>query len=981
MRNRLILILAGVLTGLLLTSCGSGVSRYVNPFVGTDGHGHTYPGAIVPFGQIQPSPDTRLEGWDGCSGYHYSDDTLYGFSHTHLSGTGCEDYCDILLMPVTAEEGGWHFSEEMPQEEFRSHFSHRGEKAEPGYYRVVLDRNRVMAELTASERVAAHRYTFPGRGPKGFVVDLRHRDKVINAGFRAFDALGTQFYKKGHPIMGARESEAWNPNQKCYFALECNQEIQEVRLFDGGRKALVTLPDDCTKAEIYISISGVDCDGAAKNLGTREGRDFDRLRRDAHHRWEETLGKITVEGGSRTERKNFYTALYHCYTSPYLWSDVDGRYRGMDDSIRTSATPIYTVFSLWDTYRALHPLMTLLEPERTRDWVNTMLSQYESGGELTMWELASHETHCMIGYHACPVILEAQQAGLLDNWPLEKQLALLEAMVATSNRTEAHRAYAEQGYLDSQLDNESVSKTLEYAYDDWCIFRYAENLSRKTGDTSVSSVSSLSRLSSLSSIYSRRSQAWQNLMDEKGFMRARRNGGFMTPFDPTEVNNHYTEANCWQYSTYVPHDIAGWVEAMGGQEKAEAFLDSLFTTSSETTGRDQSDITGMIGQYAHGNEPSHHAAYLYAYLSKPEKSDALVHQILDELYSPTPDGLCGNEDCGQMSAWYVLSAMGFYPVCPGSGEWVTVTPLFDRVTLHREGKDDLVIEKKSWKPGQFWNGTEFFAHSRQSAGSGQRTTPAPLFGDWQERFEDSAEVEIFMPSATGTISDSRCTRIYYTFDGTQPDTHATLYTAPFAVGRDMTLRAVAYHPATGYSPVVSHRLTRYIPDKQLTYLTQPDPQYRENGEEGLTDRLYGTTNYRIGGWQGWTGDMEVVVDLHETRLLTSVGVDCLEQMRSWIFFPRRVEVSVSTDGKHFSPWAQVDNDQYPAERSRQEESVKHTFTCTGTYCQARYVRVKAVNYGPLPDWHVSAGEPAWLFVDEVEVAHRPLMLSMGGEDE
>ena len=995
---------AGVLTGLLLASCGGGVTRYVNPFVGTDGHGHTYPGAIVPFGQIQPSPDTRLDGWDGCSGYHYSDDTLYGFSHTHLSGTGCEDYCDILLMPVLQTMSGagespeinegWSFTEEMPKEEFKSHFSHRGEKAEPGYYRVVLDRTRVMVELTASERVAAHRYTFPSRGKKGFVIDLRHRDKVINAGLRAFDAAGTQFYKKGHPITGARESSAWNPDQKCYFALECDQEIQEVRLFDGGRKALVTLPDNCTKAEVYVAISGVDNEGAVKNLATRGGQNFDQMRHAAHRQWEQTLGKITVEGGSHKVRRNFYTALYHCYTSPYLWSDADGRYRGMDDSIYTSKVPMYTVFSLWDTYRALHPLMTLLEPDRTRDWIATMLRQYETGGELTMWELAGHETHCMIGYHACPVILEARQAGLLDNWPAERRIALLEAMVATSNRTEAHRAYARQGYLDSQTDNESVSKTLEYAFDDWCIGRFAEleklELEQLVELEQLENLEQLERLEQLEKEYYRRSQSWQNLMDTSGFMHARRNGGFITPFDPTEVNNHYTEANCWQYSSYVPHDVEGWIALLGGKEKAEAFLDSLFTTSSATTGRDQSDITGMIGQYAHGNEPSHHAAYLYAYVDAPKKVDKTVHRIMKELYSPTPDGLCGNEDCGQMSAWYVLSAMGFYPVCPGSGEYVTCTPLFDRVTLHPEGMEPLVIDKKNWQPGKFW-GTKEASDTRATSStrttSNTRLPVAPWFSDWQERFEDSARVEIMAratreTSATSSTRETGATRIYYTLNGMEPDTHAMRYNGPFTVRNDITVRAVAYDPQTGcYSPVVNHRLTRYIPDKQLTYLTEPDPQYRENGEEGLTDRLYGTENYRIGGWQGWTGDMEVVVDLHETRLLTSVGVDCLEQMRSWIFFPRRVEVSVSTDGKRYIPWGLVENDQYEAIRSRQEESVKHTFTCTGPQCQTRFVRIKAVNYGPLPDWHASAGEQAWLFVDEVEVSHRSLMLLSGVEEE
>ena len=442
MRKRLLFPLCGLLMFALLYSCESGYSRYVNPLVGTDGHGHTYPGAIVPFGQIQPGPDTRLEGWDGCSCYHYSDDTLYGFSHTHLNGTGCEDYGDILLMPVVAEGKTFRFSSDMPQSEFCSSFSHRGEKARPGYYRVVLDRSRVMVELTATDRVACHRYTFPGRGPKGFVVDLRHRDKVISAGFNRpkASADGTHQFPVGTTLTGWRESNAWNPDQWCYFALQCSEPIVDIQYFDGGKKALVVLPDDSKEAEVYVSISGVDAEGAAKNLATRQDRVFAAMRNDARQLWEQALGKIAVEGGSREERGNFYTALYHCYTSPYLWSDVDGRYRAMNDTIYTSNQPVYTVFSLWDTYRTLHPLMAIIEPERTEEWINTMMLQYETGGELTMWELAAHETHCMIGYHACPVILTAQEAGLLDKWTPARRMALLEAMVTTSNRWTTRRS-------------------------------------------------------------------------------------------------------------------------------------------------------------------------------------------------------------------------------------------------------------------------------------------------------------------------------------------------------------------------------------------------------------------------------------------------------------------------------------------------------------------------------------------------------------
>lgn len=947
-------IALGASMALLLASCGSGLTRYVNPLVGTDQHGHTYPGAIAPFGQIQPSPDTRLEGWDGCSAFHYSDDTVYGFSHTHLSGTGCEDYGDVLVMPVMAEGDNWNFTPNMPQTEFCSKFSHRSESVTPGYYRVVLDRNRVMVELTATDRVAAHRYSFPRGGKKGFVIDLRHRDKVLGAGFEKQQADGI--------ISGWRESDAWNPHQKCYFALSCSEPIQEVKYYDDGLKALVVLDDDCKQAEVYVAISGVDCEGAKKNLDTRENKDFDKLRTETHQNWEKALSKIEVEGGSRKEKQNFYTALYHCYTSPYLWSDVDGRYRAMNDTIYTSDKPIYTVFSLWDTYRALHPLMAIIEPKITEDWINTMLNQFETGGELTMWELAAHETHCMIGYHACPVILVAQETGILDSWTDRRRLELLEAMISTSNRTETHLAYASQGYMDSQLDNETVSKTLEYSYDDWCIARYAY-IEMMRGVFKPDTSATYRHLQEVYDTYIRRAQSWQNIMDAEGFMHARRNGGFVTPFNPTEVNNHFTEANSWQYSTYVPHDVLGWIAQMGGTEKAEAFLDSLFNTSSETTGRDQSDITGMIGQYAHGNEPSHHAVYLYAYVNAPDKLDKTVHRILHELYTPEPDGLCGNEDCGQMSAWYVMSAMGFYPVCPGSGEYVTVTPLFDRVTIHRDGKDDLIIDRKNWQSGRFWDGKAFFNEPQITFPNEQRCPPAPWFSNWEQCFKDS----LFISLNSRNLPNSQ-SRIYYTTDGRTPDTNSFRYVQPILVNHDITLKAVAYDPNThGYSPVVSQTLNRFIADKQLRYLTKPEPQYSENGPDGLIDRLYGTTNYRIGGWQGWTGDMEVVVDLLSPKSLVSVGVDCLDNMRSWIFFPTKVEVSISNDGKNYIHWASVENTEFPAVRERQEESVQHSFTCRGSYTTCRYVRIKATNYGKMPDWHISAGEQAWLFVDEIEI--------------
>ena len=872
---------------VLFAACGEKtLTSYVNPLVGTDGHGHTFPGAIVPFGQIQPSPDTRLDGWDGCSGYHYSDDTIYGFSHTHLSGTGCEDYGDVLLMPSRVDDNqeevicnGLPCDFASGRESYKSHFSHENEVAKAGYYKVLLDRTNTVVELTADRRVAYHRYTYDGDKNNVFVIDLNHRDVLLDGSinFDIDDGL----------IVGHRHSSSWNPDQHLFFAICSDVDLSNIHFNDNHTYAIVYLPEGVKTLELQVAISGVDIDGAIANLNTAEFEDFESARKGADSTWEAALGKLKVESGTDEQKTCFYTALYHCMTSPYLWSDADGRYRGTDNEIHVadSGREVYTVFSLWDTYRALHPLLTKIEPERTVDFVYTAMKNFEQGGELPMWELASHETHCMIGYHAVPMILEAyihlaEPDGTIAGYTPKQ---LLDAMVATSNRTPEQRAYAAQGYLSSEIDNESVSKTLEYAYDDWCIAQMAEI----AGDTATART------------YWIRSQSWQNVIDSHGFCHPKRNGGWVTPFDPTEVNNHFTEANSWQYSTYVPHDIDAWVEHIGGRDKAVAFLDSLFEGHNAMSGRDQADVTGLIGMYAHGNEPSHHAAWLYTLLGQPEKTEKYVHKILNELYTSKPDGLCGNEDCGQMSAWYVLASLGMYEVCPGSGFWVKTKPIFS------------LSDNSGWsdKSGRFTCPKEY------------RITPCPVFSDWR------------MQSKRDKVSDSSAQ-----WEG--------------------RLR----------SQTVSHKEVKVSTDKHVTYLTQPAPQYTENGPEGMVDNIFGTTNYRIGGWQGWQGDMVAVMELDKEQKIAMVGLNCLENMRSWIFFPKSVKVEYSLDGEKWQPYGEVKNTTFEPIHSRQEENNTHFFGVIKIKpVLAKYFRVTAKNFGPLPDWHVSAGQQAWIFVDEIIV--------------
>lgn len=867
---------------LLFCGCEKrSLTSYVNPLVGTDGHGHTFPGAIVPFGQIQPSPDTRLEGWDGCSGYHYSDDTIYGFSHTHLSGTGCSDYGDILLMPVkmdgTYDNGhvcaGYDVHITVPDNEsYKSHFSHKNESAKAGYYRVLLDRTKTIVELTADRRVAYHAYSYSDDRNNAFVIDLHHRDVLLSGKIMLKDGM----------IMGWRESSAWNPDQHLHFAIRGDADLSKVLFNEDSTFAIVYLPDGTKRLELQVAISGVDIEGAINNLNAAEYKYFDAARRGADSTWNVALGKLNVKGGTKEQKRCFYTALYHCMTSPYLWSDEDGRYRGTDNNIHVvdEGREVYTVFSLWDTYRALHPLLTQIEPERTVNFVYTAMKNFEQGGELPMWELAGYETHCMIGYHAVPMMLEAynylhQEDGTLAGYTPEQ---LLEAMVATSNRTPEQRAYAAQGYLSSEIDNESVSKTLEYAYDDWCIAQMAEI----AGDKETART------------YWIRSQSWQNIIDSNGFAHPKRNGGWLTPFEPTEVNNHFTEANSWQYSTYVPHDFGMWVTRIGGKDKAVEFLDSLFEGHNAMSGRDQADVTGLIGMYAHGNEPSHHAVWLYTMLGQPEKTEKYVHKILNELYTSKPDGLCGNEDCGQMSAWYVLASLGRYEVWPGSGIWVENKPIFTC---------QLPIFN--------------FQFSIFNLPDSLLITPCPVFSDWRMQSD-----------------------------------------------RDKVTDTSAQWEGKLRSQVVRHVEVKTSTDKHVTYLTQPAPQYTENGPEGMVDNIYGTTNYRIGGWQGWQGDMVAVVELDKAQTIKLVGVNCLQNMRSWIFYPKGLTVEYSIDGETWQPYGENLAVTKVYDHSQQEESTTQLFAVIKT-ARAKFLRLSVENYGPLPDWHISAGQQAWVFVDEI----------------
>ncbi len=636
--------------------------KLVNPFIGTGGHGHTYPGVSEPFGMIQLSPDTRIDGWDGCGGYHYDDSIIYGFSHTHLSGTGVSDYGDLLIMPFIGENV-WENGKDNAGKGYGSKFSHYFEDAVAGSYSVLLSDYNIHADLTTTTRCGMHKYVYPSRGNRKIIIDLEHRDRLLDSDL---------IFLNDTTIIGKRISDAWAKEQHFYYAINLS-EAPINRYFQKNEegkssKLILEFGEGSPILMVKVGISAVDINGARKNLKTEmPSWNFDFYRKNNQAKWDTELNKIDIETEDKDKKTIFYTAMYHSFLNPNIFSDVDGRYRGMDMEIHQSNKhQQYTVFSLWDTFRATHPLFTITQQDRTVDFINTFLNQYKQGGILPIWELSGNYTGCMIGYHAIPVIVDAWVKGIRG---FDEQLAL-KAMVHSANQTHLGLDfYTEQGYISSENESESVSKTLEYAYDDWCIAIMADSLGHD----------------SLASVFYQRSQFYKNLYNANStYMQPRYNGGWKYNFKPDEVTFDYTEANSWQYSLFAPHDVLGLIQLLGGKDNLEKWLDDLFTAPSETSGRHQVDITGLIGQYAHGNEPSHHMAYLYNFTKSPWKTQKYVHKILTELYFNDPNGLSGNEDCGQMSSWYVLSSLGFYSFAPGSDMYLLGTPLFDKYTINLE---------------------------------------------------------------------------------------------------------------------------------------------------------------------------------------------------------------------------------------------------------------------------------------------------------
>jgi predicted alpha-1,2-mannosidase len=671
------------------------------PMVGTAGHGHTYPGATVPFGFVQLSPDTRTKGWDACSGYHYTDSTILGFSHTHLSGTGGADLGELLVMPFTGKLDESTNYVPLSAERLQSAFSHENELAQPGYYRVRLDQYNILAELTATAHCGMHRYTFPASKQSHILIDLAH-----NIGNRP--TVGASLKVESSTLLtGHRSNKGWTV-KTIYFAIECSRPFRSIGLEADG-KPCQSLRPERTEASgrnvrahldyrtssgeqivLRVGLSPTSVEEAKKNLQAELPRwDFDAVRQAARNVWNQNLSRIQIECSNPDTRQTFYSALYHTMTAPTLYNNADGSYYGADQKAHSApGFQCYSTFSLWDTFRAEMPLQTLTEPERVNDFVQSLLAEYQQSTNhvLPLWPLANHDTGSMIGYHAVPVIYDAYAKGFRGFDPELAYQAMRDT--ATSGRNQQDE-YQKLGYVpwapQTRGKGGATARTLEYAYDDWCIAQMAKALG-KTNDAEL---------------FTRRSESYKRVWDPKTqfFRSPKADGTFQEPFDPKEVarngdvaSGYYVEADAWQYMFAVLHDVPGMIQLYGGNQAFVQRLDQFFNEDSDMANW-RIDVTGLIGQYAHGNEPDQQCPYLYALAGAQYKTAARVRQVQLMCYDNTPDGLCGNDDCGQISAWYVWSAVGLYPVNPANGIYVIGAPLVQKAVIH--------LDPKFYKGGTF----------------------------------------------------------------------------------------------------------------------------------------------------------------------------------------------------------------------------------------------------------------------------------------
>ncbi len=927
-------------------------TNFINPMVGTGGHGHTFPGACVPFGMVQLSPDTRIDGsWDGCSGYHYSDSVIYGFSHTHLSGTGVSDYGDVAFMPSFVDKDIEPIKE---TDAFTAVFNHANEVARAGYYTVKLH-NGLQVELSATARTGVQRYTAPRNGIIWVQLDLTHRDELVSGTIEVIDSQN---------FVGYRQSKAWATNQWVYFASHWSKKPSDIKMFANDKgiyKAYFKFKMQAWESiELNTALSSVSQEGAVLNLNTEMVSIYSAIL-NSKKLWQHKMQKIGLEGADTQTLYKFYTALYHCMIHPNIMNDVDGKYRGRDGKIHTVTWDgnYYTVFSLWDTYRALHPLLNLIEPEISRDFMHTFYEHNQQSGRLPMWELWGNETNCMIGMHSIPVIWNTYLNGNINKSMLEK--LYYAAVQEITHRRPDFKKYMEKGYLEVQDESESVSKTVEFSFNFHCLELMAYSL--KLYNDAIK--------------WKTYAHGYNHLYNHKtGFIQPRSNGQWLANFDPYQVNNHYTEANAWQYFQ-VPHSKHESKYSVQG-----ILLDDIFKAKTETSGREQADITGLIGQYAHGNEPSHH--YLYDYIGKnPEQAKTLIAKVCKEFYTNSPDGLIGNEDCGQMSAWYVFSTMGFYPKVY-SDNFTYGNMDVNKVTLATSLGVKTFLKNNPLKPQK---GT-IKVHSFNMHELKNNDT---LFFETYKMIE--AGIELFDIASYNQNLVAPVLHVEndtLTFEGMQNEnlilkyliSNKPLEAFDYSKGITTDLNQKIFVPKNNYlyawslNPygygnnqefkpyTVYHSPAPFKPFK-VAYNCRLNSQYQAIGNNSLIDNVLGDIDWRKGNWQGIQDqNLELVVTLPQKVRLKKCGLHVLQDTRSWIVYPKNVSYWASNNGIKWNLIGTVAN---TIDCNTDTAQIQWLIVKVKSSKKYKFVKIVATQFGALPAWHPGKGEPSFIFADELIV--------------
>lgn len=990
---------------VFFSSCSNeeGLIRYVDPMIGTDGHAHTFPGATLPFGMVQVSPSNDFKAWDWCSGYHYSDSILKGFAHTHISGAGLAGLGDILLMPTLGEPKVKAGTEEDPDSGYRSRFSHEREEASPGYYSVVLDDYKVKVELTCTPRVGFHRYTFNKKGNGNVIVDPTHRimENLYESEIEFLSDKEIRGYKRSNGEGGDRKVYFYahfsKPFKEKGIAVDEAIADQKDKAMAKDVKAFVSFDVEKGESiEVKVALSFVNYEGAYANYQVEAERtNFDEVHAAAQKVWNDKMNKIQIETKSVAEKRNFYTAMYHTMISPNLISDVTGEYVVEGEKYKSDFDQ-YSNFSTWDTYRATHPLLSLIEQNKTVDFVNSLSSRFtDSKVGLPVWECLGHDNVCMIGYSSVSVMADA----ILKDLPGITTESAYEAMRAAAFSLEKHsnnydvngmNYYVHLDFVPGEVGC-SVSKTTEYNYYDWCLSEVAKKLNKEEDVR----------------LFQQRSKGYRNLFDsQSGYLFPKlRTGELVHPkmdgWD--ELIRNYVSGNIWGYSSYAPHDMGYLMQLHGGKEQFASWLDGIFADDSEIGGEQHVDISGFIGKYGHGDEPSHQMPYLYNFAGQPWKTQKVVRDILPMFYQDTPGGLANNDDLGQLSAWYIFGTLGFYPVCPGSNQYLICSPAIDRASIQFEnGKTFTVVAKNNSKENVYiqsatLNGADFSKpyltynqmisggelvvvmgdQPNKTWGNSDRDTEGLMGLQTSETYDLYESKEVLMPYTKDESYSFESTKeirlhcntpeaqIRFTLNGSEPTEKSQLYTAPFLIKNDAIVKAKAFKKGLNPSYAYSRHYWKGIQLNpktgypKITLENQP-ANYGEKTGRQLIDGQFGTTNFNDGEWTGLDKkDLVIDIDLGEARSIHEVKPGYLVYPGVWVFNPESIQVFVSNDNSNFTLAKEL-----KIEPLKEAKRVVERPSLSFAPKTVRFVKL-VLKVGIIPQWHTGGGQKSWIFADEI----------------